>query len=80
MGCRLDDLSSILDGGVGIFLFISTSRLSLASDQPFIQWVRWAVSSEGKWVERDAVRLGPSSTERRKQGALPPPHIYAFIA
>jgi hypothetical protein len=64
MGYGLDDRGSrflFSAGGVGIFLFITTSRMSLGPTQPPIQWVSGALSLGVKRQGREADHSPPSS-------------------
>jgi hypothetical protein len=49
--------------GMGIFLFITASRMVLGCTQPPIQWVPGALSMGVKWLGHEANHSPPSSAK-----------------
>jgi hypothetical protein len=62
---RAKDQSSSLDR-VKNFLFSTSSRPALGSNQPLIQWVQGSLSPGVKWPGREADHSPPASAEAKK--------------
>jgi hypothetical protein len=63
MGWMMEVLGLNSWQGLGIFLFITTSRIGLGPTQPPIQWVLGALSLGVKRPGREADHSPPSSAE-----------------
>jgi hypothetical protein len=66
--------------GLGIFLFITSSRTALGLTQPPIHWVPGALSLGVKQPGREAGHSPPSSAEVKEWVELYPTPQYAFMA
>jgi hypothetical protein len=80
--------SGLDDRGVGVrvpsmvkdFLFSTSSRSTLGSTQPPIQWVLGAISPGVKRTGREADHLTPTNAEVKKTWVYTSTSPYAFIA